>query len=219
MSGPAYVSQVYLFNNTVALTLMHEDCDGNTEGRTHYLQAAHALQTAVHLIKAAHAVVEGQDFPTTSSLSACCEADLAACMDDVAQLIDREAMRAGKSPRPELLRACVNHLMHYATLQHAHPQAARDAADLRAACMGDEEGADMTSLDDHPEGPMAEHSRDLTRQQLATLKAPPYLTLTEDDAVSGCGMLALDIDTDRPDCPVVLRVHPTLRALLEAMTY
>lgn len=64
---------------------------------------------------------------------------------------------------------------------------------------------------------MEENSRDLSPAQLATLQAAPYVSLAdgEDDALSPCGLLALDIDTAQPGAPIVVRVHPALRPLLE----
>ena len=91
--GGAYLSKVYHFGDLVALTLMHEDSDGNSDGRTHYLQPAHAIRTASLLIKAALAQVEGEDFPSTDALATGTE--LHTAIDEVVQLIDREAMGAG----------------------------------------------------------------------------------------------------------------------------
>lgn len=65
--------------------------------------------------------------------------------------------------------------------------------------------------------PMSEHSRDLTPRQLETLAAPAALTLPDDEdfTVDPLGLYALDIDHKREGCPVVLRLHPALAALLD----
>ena len=67
-----------------------------------------------------------------------------------------------------------------------------------------------------PRCPMEENSDDYSARAIETLKAPVVVELEEceDFAVDPSGMVALDIDASQERAPFVVRLHPTLAALL-----